>query len=204
MGYTVTSMEKPGKGRICICLDDKIRFLFYRGEISQYGLKEGSQVSEEEYQQMLHGILGKRAAKRAMHVLERQEKTEYQLREKLGQNEYPQEAIEDAIAYVKKFHYLDDERYARTFILFHQEKRSRRKLAMDLQGRGISKEIIDAAMEEVFSSDERSQIEGLLRKRQFPKSMGDDSEFRRNYQFLMRRGYKSSDILQIMKNMTST
>ncbi len=201
MGYTVTSVEKSDKGRVLLCLDYKIRLLFYRGEIKKYGLKEGSHVSEEVYQEMLHDILGKRAAKRAMHVLECQEKTEYQLREKLNQNEYPREAIEDAIAYVKKFHYLDDDRYARTFILFHQEKRSKMKLTMDLRKRGIPQEIIDAAMEEVFSSDERGQIEALLRKRQFPKTTGDEWEFRKNYRFLMGRGYKSSDILRIMKDM---
>ena len=56
-------------------------------------------------------------------------------------------------------------------------------------------------MEEVFSSDERDQIKELLSKRRFPKAPGDEKEFRKNYQFLLRRGFKGSDILPVMKSM---
>lgn len=201
MSYIVTSIEKSDRGRRTLCLDDKIKLQLYAGEVRAYGLETGSEISEEVYQEILHEVLGKRATKRAMHLLERQEKTEYQLRDKLRQNSYPQESIEDAIAYVKRYHYVDDERYAKTFVLYHQEKRSRLRLKTDLQRRGIDGEIIDAALEEVFTADEREQIKELLFKRRFPRNTGDEGEFRKNYQFLMRRGFKSSDILPVMKTM---
>lgn len=201
MNYIVTSIEKSDRGRKVLCLDNKIELQLYAGEVRKYGLEMGSQVSEELYQEILHEILGKRATKRAMHLLERQEKTEYQLREKLRQNSYPQEAIEDAIEYVKRYHYVDDVRYAKTFVLYHQEKRSRLRLKTDLLRRGIKGDVIDAALEEVFTFDEREQMRELLTKRRFPQNVGDDGEFRKNYQFLMRRGFKSSDILSVMKAM---
>lgn len=201
MNYIVTSIEKSDRGRKVLCLDNKIELQLYAGEVRKYGLETGSQVSEELYQEILHEILGKRATKRAMHLLERQEKTEYQLREKLRQNSYPQEAIEDAIEYVKRYHYVDDVRYAKTFVLYHQEKRSRLRLKTDLLRRGIKGDVIDAALEEVFTFDEREQMRELLTKRRFPQNVGDDGEFRKNYQFLMRRGFKSSDILSVMKAM---
>lgn len=201
MSYIVTSIEKSDRGRRTLCLDDKIKLQLYAGEVREYGLKTGSQIPEEVYQEILHEVLGKRATKRAMHLLERQEKTECQLRDKLRQNSYPRESIEDAIAYVKRYHYVDDERYAKTFILYHQEKRSRLRLKTDLQRRGIDGDIIDAALEEAFTADEREQIRELLFKRRFPQNSGDEGEFRKNYQFLMRRGFKSSDILPVMKTM---
>lgn len=201
MSYIVTSLEKGERGRRNLCLDGRINLQLYPGEVRKYALEVGCEVSEETYQEILHMVLGKRAVKRAMHLLERQEKTEYQLREKLLLNSYPQEAIEDAIDYVKRYRYLDDERYARTFILFHQEKRSRARLKTDLYKRGISSETIEAALEEVFSSDEREKIKELLIKRRFPQSEGDEKEFQKNYQFLMRRGFKGSDILPVMKSM---
>lgn len=201
MNYIVTSIEKSDRGRKVLCLDNKIELQLYAGEVRKYGLETGSQVSEELYQEILHEILGKRATKRAMHLLERQEKTEYQLREKLRQNSYPQEAIEDAIEYVKRYHYVDDVRYAKTFVLYHQEKRSRLRLKTDLLRRGIKGDVIDVALDEVFTFDEREQMRELLTKRRFPQNVGDDGEFRKNYQFLMRRGFKSSDILSVMKAM---
>lgn len=200
MQYIVTSYGPTGRGRVELCLNHKFSFQLYTKEVRQFSLKEGAELSEEQYQYILHEVLGKRATKRAMHLLERQERTEYQLREKLKQNAYPQEAIEEAVAYVKGYHYLDDARYARTFIRFHQERRSRMRLKTDLMKRGVPKEIIEESLEEEFLSDEREQIMELLEKRGFDRNAQDEAEFRKNYQFLMRRGFKSSDILSVMKS----
>ena len=142
MQYIITEYQNMGRGQIHLCLNETITLRLYKGEANQMSLAQGVELSEEQYRYLLHDIIGKRAAKRAMHLLERQERTEYQLREKLRQNCYPPEAIEDAVDYVKRYHYLDDERYARTFIHFHQETRSKMRLKNDLARRGISRELI--------------------------------------------------------------
>lgn len=203
MRYIVTSLKTGDKGRVELCLNEAISLWLYAKEARELSLEEGMELSEEEYQDVLHGIIGKRAIKRAMHLLERQERTERQLREKLLQSAYPQEAIEDAVAYVKKYHYLDDVRYARTFICFHQEKRSRMRIRNDLMRRGIPNDVIDACLEEEFVSDEREQIAALLKKKGFSLDDADRNEYRRIYQFLMRRGFRSSDILAEMGRMHS-
>ncbi len=95
MQYIITECKKINKGRVDIVLDGRIRFWLYVGEARQLSLEEGKDISKEQYQQILHGIIGKRAIKRAMHILERQERTEYQLREKLIQSAYPKEAVEE-------------------------------------------------------------------------------------------------------------
>ena len=65
------------------------------------------------------------------------EYTTSQLRTKLQQGFYPAEIIEQAIAYVAGFHYIDDLRYAVDYITYHEDSRSRRRIEQDLQGRGI-------------------------------------------------------------------
>ena len=84
-----------------------------------------------------------------MHLLEKQDRTEYQLREKLRQNEYPKEAVEQAIAYVKSYHYIDDLRYACSYVRYQKEKKSNRRLQQDLQKKGVAKEFIEQALLEV-------------------------------------------------------
>lgn len=54
------------------------------------------------------------------------------------------------------------------------------------------------AIEEEFESDEMQQICELLEKRHYDRTQADDREKRRMYQFLMRRGFKSRDILSAM------
>ncbi len=198
MQYIITDYKKTGRGRIELCLNEKITLWFYTRETGGFSLEKGLELSEEQYQYLLHEIIGKRATKRAMHILERQERTEYQLREKLLQSNYPKEAIEDAVSYVKRYHYVDDERYARTFIRYHQESRSRMRIQNDLRQRGVPRDIIAMSMEEEFSSDERGQIRSLLEKKGFSFDAADRNEYRKMYQFLMRRGFRNSDISVVM------
>jgi len=198
MTYQVVSVVPQDKKKLKICLDNGDTFILYKGEAAKLSLFEKEILDEAKYQQIMTDILGKRATKRAMHLLEQQERTEKQLRDKLQQNGYPSQCIEQAIAYVKSYHYVDDYRYATVYIRYHQEKESRQKLAQKLMTRGISKEVIRQALEEEFVADECIQIKELLRKRQFDPDNADDTERRKTVQFLMRKGFKSRDIFRII------
>ena len=52
------------------------------------------------------------ARAKAMDILLLSDKSEKQLKGKLLSYSLPNEAVDDAVSYVKGFHYLDDERYA--------------------------------------------------------------------------------------------
>ena len=70
---------------------------------------------------------------------------------------------------------------------------------MKLSQKGISKELIEQALEEEYEAQELEQIYRLLEKRGYVAENADVREFRRTYQFLMRRGFKSNEILTAMK-----
>ncbi len=199
MIYQVVSVIPQDKKKLKICLDNGEEFILYKGEAAKLSLFEKEIVDDVKYQQIMKDILGKRATKRAMHLLEQQERTEKQLRDKLKQNGYPERCIEQAMDYVKSYHYVDDYRYATVYIRYHQEKESRQKLMQKLMMRGISRDIIQQALEEEFVTDECAQIRELLRKRQFNPDNADEVTRRKMAQFLMRKGFKSRDIFRIMR-----
>ena len=72
---------------------------------------------------------------------------------------------------------------------------------MDLQAKGVDKALIECALSEEYDSDEKEKIVRLLQKRSFHPDTASDNEKRKNYQFLIRRGYKSKDILNVMREM---
>lgn len=190
----------PGeKGRTQVRFDNGEEVVLYRAEIRKLGLEEGMPVTEEIYQTIYTEILGTRAKRRAMHLLERQDRTEKQLREKLRQNGYPASCINLAVEYVKQFHYVDDLRYAEVYVRLHQAKKSRQRLTMDLFGKGIPRELIEQALEEEYASKEDDKILEILRKRHYSFADADEKEQRKQYQYLMRHGFKSSDILKALK-----
>lgn len=140
-----------------------------------------------------------RAKKRALYLLERMDRTEQQLREKLKSSDYPEEVIEEAIEYVKSFHYLDDERYAENFTRYKKENMSRQQIKQKLMLKGVSKDIIQNAIEDEYDVDESIHIRNILEKKHFSYETADEGEFRRVYGYLLRRGFRSNDILKEMK-----
>ena len=128
-----------------------------------------------------------------MHILERMDQTTAQLREKLQRSQYPEQVVEDAIAYVASFHYIDDERFARNFIRAYQQSRSRLRISRDLQGKGINRDLIDRCLAEEYEVSETDQIRELLRRRDMTGAGTASSRIRCD-RFLMQRGYRSEDI----------
>lgn len=195
----VSGVETLGKGKYRVSFSDGITCLLYRGEMRAYGIEEGRTLGSDIYSRLMTETLGKRAKKRAMYLLEQMDRTEKQLREKLLSNEYPQVCIDDAVEYVKRFHYLDDYRYACNFIRYGGAKLSRQMVRQKLMQKGVDRKVIEAALEEEYSSEELPMIQALLEKRHFVPGQCDDKEFRKTYQYLLRRGFQSSEILKAMK-----
>ena len=83
MSLQVMSVVPLEKGKAGIRFDDGTEVVLYKGEIRKLGIEEGCVVTEAVYDKILNEILGKRAIKRAMHLLEKQDRTERQLYDKL-------------------------------------------------------------------------------------------------------------------------
>lgn len=188
------------KGKSTLILDNGEELILYRSELRALSLSGQMELPEELYRKIMDEIIGLRAKKRAMHLLERMDRTEKQLYDKLLQSAYPQECIDNAILYVKKYHYIDDRRYASNYIRCYQDRKSRLRMQQDLLRKGVSRALIEEVLEEEFQADERIQIRSLLEKRGFDATECDEKERQRCYQFLMRRGFKSSDILKVMRD----
>ena len=195
----VTEVIPREKGRTSIRFDNGMEVLLYKGEVRKLGLQEQTVISREKYDEIIYEILGTRAKKRAMFLLERMDRTEHQLRDKLMQNGYPAVCVDLAIDYVKKYHYIDDLRYATNYISYQQKRKSRQKLKIDLLTKGIDKNVIEQALAEAFDSDEQIKIRQLLEKKHYDPMECDRKEKQKTYQYLMRRGFKGSDILHVMK-----
>lgn len=194
----VTEYEALGKGKLRIRFDNGVELSLYRSEAKQFKLSQDVGIEQESYRRLLDEVVSKRAIKRAMHLLERMDRTEYQLRDKLKAGGYPQECIDKAVEYVKSYHYIDDLRYACTYVRCYQERMSRMQIRMKLSGKGVPRELIEQALETEFEAEELDQIERLLEKRGYIPGQADEKEYRRTYQYLMRRGFRSSEILKAM------
>ena len=182
----VTKIEELDKKRARIFLDMEFAFVLYKAELRKYQLKEGEE------------ILPKRAKLRSMNLLKAKAYTERQLREKLQRGEYPEEIIEEAIAYVKSFGYIDDRQYAQDFIAYHMAERSGRRMEQELMAKGIRRDMIREAMENLAQEgetpDDLSVAKKILMKKNYDPETATIKEKQKLSAFLYRKGFQMDTI----------
>lgn len=195
---TVTQLTDMGKGRYKVYIEGSPAFALYRGELTRLGIREGEEITEESLREIQEEILPLRAKKRAMNLLQKREYTTAALREKLRDGEYSETCIEEALAYVESYGYVDDMRYTRDFITYNLDRKSRTRIEQDLMRKGIRKDTVRAVFEELEEQgtvqDEAAMIRSLLNKKKYDAGTADGREKQRMYAFLYRKGFHSEAI----------
>ncbi len=196
----VTEIRPVTKQKYQIDVEGEPAFVLYKGEVSRYHLEKDREISAEVYREIVEEVLTKRAKLRAMHLLEQGDRTKKGLRENLLKNGYPSEAVEEAMAYVESFHYIDDKRYALTYIQNQSGKKGRARIQMELRQKGVPQEYIDQAFQETEEdTDARGVIRELILKKRREQGPMEEKERQKLYGFLMRREFSSSDILSVLR-----
>lgn len=200
----ITNIEELDKKRSKIYIDHEFAFVLYKGEVRQYKLEIEQPIEEHIYSEIKNKILPKRAKKRCLNLLQKRPLTEYKLREKLKEGFYSEEIIEEAILYVKSFHYVDDYDYACQYIFYHKEAESRRKIEEKLMQKGIDKTTLQQAIEDSYEEEEQQKLEvkqarKLLEKKKYDIETMDWKEKQKVYAFLLRKGIRASIIKKVME-----
>lgn len=204
---TVTDIKDYKKGRYEIYLNDEFAFILYKSEIKTYNIKVGENLSDEVIREITDLVLTKRAKKRAMNLLLKGDMTEAKLRSKLSDGKYPTSVIDEAVAYVKGYHYIDDRRYAMGFIASKSMTDSKTVIRRKLIEKGVSKEIIDSCIEEFYVDDELNRdVETELIRRLIIKKCKDISnleytEKQKIIASVMRKGFSYYDVEKVLNNM---
>ncbi len=197
----VTKTEAVTKTKYKVYIDGQFAFVLYRGELSRYRVREGQELSGQMYEEICEKVLVKRAKLRAMHLLNNMGRTELQLREKLEQGGYPERVVEDALAYVKSFGYVDDENYARNFTDGRKDRKSKKEIELLLKRKGISPDIIERVMGECYGKDTSAlAIQKLMRKRRYFPREASYEEKQKFMAYLMRKGFSYDDICRAFEN----
>ena len=135
-----------------------------------------------------------RAKKKAMALLLHNDRTEWQLRDKLARSGFSEEAVDEAVEYVRSFHYIDDERYAVRFVEIYHETRSIKRLRQDLYKRHVPDEYIETAIENIDNDDSAALNREFERIGQKLADMSYE-EKQKVAAKLYRKGFRMEDIM---------
>ncbi len=185
------------KRRSKVFLDEDFALVLYRGEINRFGIKEGEELSEDTYQEILKDVLFKRARERVLYLLKASDKTEQELVSKLKDGGYPKEAIEYAVGFVKEHRFINDEDYGKRYVEFNSRRKSEKQIQFELQRKGLDKEMIRDILKEQ-PVDEEAQIQAYIRKKRIDPQELDRKERSKVMASLGRKGFSYEAVNRVL------
>ena len=153
---------------------------------------DAEEKSEEEIKDEV-----RRAKLRALHLLTAMDRTEAKLREKL-QASYCEEAVEEAVAYVKSYGYLDDEQYVKVYIESKSRTKSRKQIEQQLIfKKGVSKEAVEKGFEQAEMADVVEVIQKYMQKKKIDPQNCDYEQKQKFFAYMMRKGFQIEELKMV-------
>ena len=139
----------------------------------------------------------RRAKLRALHLLTAMDRTEANLREKLEAS-YCTEVVEVAIAYVKSYGYLNDERYVKNYIESKSRTKSRKQIEQELiYKKGVSREAVERGFETALMEESSVVIEKYMKKKRIDPENCDYEQRQKFFAYMMRKGFQIDELKQV-------
>ncbi len=193
----VTGIETTKKGRYALMVDGKFAFSLHRDTFLLCPwLQKGAEVSPERLETLRQEDELRSARERALDLLSAAEQTSGTLRQKLLRW-YGEEAVEAAVLRMEELGLINDLDYGRRYAADAVNLRGwpRRRIAMELQKKGIPAEVIEEALADIT---EETEIETACRLLEGPYrgKLRDRKERDKVKAALQRRGFSYEVIRQ--------
>ncbi len=122
-------------------------------------------------------------------------------RQVLRSHDLPGADIDDVLDDFRRRRYLDDEELARSLVVSGSERRGQGRVALarELAKRGIPRDVVDAALDDVPDDDAERALDFARSKARSLSRLEHETALRRLVGQLSRRGYSSSIAMSAAK-----
>ena len=188
-------------------INDEYVGMLYRSDFEKIGIKmktRDDQDSEElnfditdDNVVRIMNVVRDRAFDKAVSYASVSECCAYDVRLKLQKKEFPEYAIAETIEMMYEYNYLNDERYAESYIRCYFQKKSRSLIKKELDMKNIKVDDIEHILDTVYEDEDMSEddaIRSLLEKKFKDRDLSDEREKRRAMNLLVRHGFSFDKI----------
>lgn len=195
MIITRTYRRKDGLYGLC-CFEERVGLVDLQGFLA-LDIKEGDEVDEEFFAEILLQSDERRAKNSALHILSRRDHSKGELYGKL-QKKVSGEAAQAAVNKMEELGLVNDAEYAVRLArdLINRRFFSCSRAKYELIARGIDRDTAESALREL-DADERE----IMRKyigRKYAHKLGDEKGVRQAFGALGRLGYSYEDIRAVL------
>ena len=180
---TRIEVQKNSKDRVNIYIDDN----FFSGLdlelVYTLNLSKGKEINEEELKELIYKDNISKAKNKAFKIINKAEQSEKTLREKLS--DYDEDIVDIVIEYLKDCKFLNDKDFAKRIAHSNSNvsRFGKNKIKQNLYKKGIDREFIDEAIEEI---DEDIEFENALYLAQKRYKSVKNEDKRKAYQKLIQ------------------
>jgi regulatory protein len=191
--------------RVSVFLDGEFAFGVDRDLIHRHGIREGSELTEEDVERLLFEDECGRIKEQAFRFLAVRDHSERELQLKLQQKGYSAASIRWVLDFLKHYNLLDDRSFAEAFARERVLRRPMGPLLLraELQKKGIHSDLIDRVVERIFRDVNevelaRKAIAQKVRHQTFPLSAKDKKKLA---DFLLRRGFVWDTVRTVLEEL---
>jgi len=196
---TITALvaQKRNRNRVNVFLDG--RFGFGLAAIEAARLRVGQTLSDEDISHLRERDAFEKAHERALHFLSYRPRSESEIRRHLQESNVAPEHIEEIMNRLASVGLVDDAAFARFWVENREQFRPRggRALRYELRHKGLSPEVIEAALAG-YDDEAMAQEAARAQSRRWRQLPRPDFQ-RRLAAFLARRGFDYDTIAEVVE-----
>ncbi|NOV03092.1 regulatory protein RecX [Paenibacillus planticolens] len=202
---TKVEKQKRGKHRYNIFLNEEYAFSVHEDILIKHRLSKGEIVNHEEIERIIQDEEQNSAYMKALRVIGRRPHSSSELKRKLKETGYEPPVIDWVIEKLASQNYLNDEEFAKmwTDSRIISQKKGRNLVRQELQQKGIHKELVKHAMENINPEDELAGAMKLAQTKWKQTSGETFDKKRKTAAFLMRRGYTGTVVNKVLGQLSS-
>lgn len=202
---TDIQVQKKYPSRRSIFLDGRFFCGVSEDVAVKFHLERGMEIDEDRLKELLYEEEFSKAKSYVYRILARRMYTTREIHDKLVQREYVDKIIEDVIAILERYGYLNDRTYAQEWIESRMRSKPKGKIALkrELERKGIDKLIIEDALSQAFDQSKEAEMALDLARRKVRSYNADDpvAAKRKLQSFLIRRGFDFGTVKDVIEQV---
>ena len=204
----ITKIERQenNRQRLSIYLDGEFAFGLNDEIVLKHNINVNQTLQEDQIEDLLSEDEKKRAKQKAFSYLARRDHSEKELSDKLRRKGFRESIIIGLIEDLKLSQLINDGTFSRQFARnkIIQKSIGRRELAFSLKQKGISKDILEATLEEVYSEYDEKELALRLANQKLKtiKNIEPIKVKKRISDFLFRRGFNWEIVEQVFEEIS--
>ncbi len=207
MFITKIEQQKKNKTRFSIFVDDKYSFSVSEDVYVRFVLHQGQEITESEQTQIENAEAESSVRRVALRYRSYRPRSRHDIFEYLKKKGYDASHIEQALVFLDEMKLLNDDEFVRMYCRDRLQLKPVGKSSMKhlLYKKGIDKSTVERIIPEFYTIESENDLalKEAERKYKRVKSLPINTQKKRIFEHLVRRGYDTSLSLKITSQMVN-